>query len=99
MKKFLHKYWIHLSILTATLAIFPSPAQYAVQLYALSCVSMVLLITYLMFDDRNDWGIFPYIDLSELVSLAKKSAIGAAIVFFGICYLVAAVISVTVVTR
>lgn len=100
MKNVLKKYGIHLAILAATLTIFRGDlAQYAVQLYALSCVSMVLLLTYLIFDDRNEWGIFPYIDLSDLVAKARESAIGAGIVFFAVCYLVAAVIQVTVVTK
>lgn len=95
--KYLKKFWLPITIILATLGLFHGDTeQFLLQLYTLSTVTMVLLTSHFMLDDRAGWGLFPYLDLSDLVERAKKSAIGASIVFASVIYLLATIISVAV---
>ena len=95
--KYLKKFWLPVAIILTTLGLFHGDTeQFLLQLYTLSTVTMVLLASHFMLDDRADWGLFPYLDLSDLVERAKETATGAAIVFASVIYLLATIISVAV---
>jgi len=95
MKNFLKKYWALLAVIAAALFVFNGNTdQFALQLYALSTVAVVLVIAQFAFDDRDNWGLFPYISLPELVTKAKRTPTGSAIVFAAVIYLISTIIQV-----
>ena len=95
--KLVKRFWAPLAVILATLGLFGGDAeQFVLQLYALSTVAMVLLVAHFTLDDRGDWGLFPYINLNDLVVKAKETATGAAVVFAAVVYLLATIIQVAV---
>ena len=86
-----------LLIITGSLLLFRGDtAQFLLQLYALSAVALVLIVAHFILDDRENWGLFPYINLKELVVKAKTTSLGAAIIFAAVLFLLATIINVSV---
>lgn len=95
---FIKKYWFVFVLLVGTLFLFGGDTSYlCLQIGSLSAAALVLVGSNIMLDDRAEWGLFPYICLSELVEKAKEHAIGAAIVVASVFYLIGAVIQAVVV--
>lgn len=98
MLKLMKQFWMPVSLVLVALGLFGGDtAQFTLQLYALSAVAMVLFAAHFTLDDRGDWGLFPYIKLPDLVEKAKETAVGAAVVFASIIYLLAEIINVAVI--
>jgi hypothetical protein len=72
--------------------VFQDSSQINVQLYALSMVAFVVVFFHI----ARQW-MFPYIDLEELVNIAKRNQISSAIIFASIIAFLIAVIHVTVI--
>jgi hypothetical protein len=72
--------------------VFQDSSQINVQLYALSMVAFVVVFFHI----ARQW-LFPYINLGELVNIAKRNPISSAIVFASIIAFLIAVIHVTVI--
>lgn len=83
----LYRLWPLLAIIAAALILLGDVAQLAVQLYTLSMVAMVVAVVHLI---RK--ALFPYVDLSTLVSRAKDSPAGAAIVYAATVALISVII-------
>ena len=58
----------------------PAFAGIAITLDNLAAVCLVLLILCFTLDNRQEWGLFPSLDLNRAVTLALASSVGSAIV-------------------
>lgn len=90
MKKFLFealRVWPLLGVIVTTLLIIGDNAQLIVQLYDLSMVAMVVVVAHLV---RK--AMFPYVDLSRIVTRAENSGTGAGLIFLAVIMLLSVII-------
>jgi hypothetical protein len=70
----LKRSWLLLGIIAAGLIIFGDAAQLAVTVYNLSTIALVLLLADFLLDSRENWGIFPSLDINEAIRVAVKGS-------------------------
>lgn len=96
MKEWLRKMWMPVLIIIAGLLIFGDTAQLAVTIYTLSAITLVLLLTDFILDNRKDWGIFPTLDLDAAITEAQKTPLSAAILVAAMAGLLIAIMLLAV---
>ncbi len=77
------KYW---SVLFLTLVAFvsaPSLATFQLVAFSLSIVGLVLVGSQFLFDGRDGWGLFPYLDSEALYDEAIQGNKAAATIWCG----------------
>ena len=65
-------------------------------IYRFSVVGLLTVVSLWVVGEVDDWGIFPNINIKELVEKAKQRAMGAAIIFASILYYITVVINAVV---
>lgn len=103
MLNWLRKTWVLLAVIIAAMLIFGDAAQLALTVYNLAAISLVLLVTDFLLDNRDRWGIFPSLDLDEAIDFAifgddesPRSPLAAALVVLGAIALLIAILFLSV---
>lgn len=95
MIDYLKRTWLLFLVILAGMLIFGDAAQLAVTVYRLSAVALVLLVSDLMLDCREKWGIFPTLDLDAGITQALSQPLSAAVVFFAAVVFVVSVLFIS----
>jgi len=78
MKDWIRRTWLLLLLILAGLLMFGGGAQFGLLVFNLASIAAVFLVADALYDRRNQWGIFPTLDIDQAIKTACSSSNGAS---------------------
>jgi hypothetical protein len=91
MLNWIRRTWFLLLLVVCGLVLYGDFSALRLTIYNLSALGLVILVVDLLLDRREQWGIFPSLDLDAVLRNAISTPISAAITWIGLAILIVAI--------